>query len=235
MRRDYHNWLSPRLERQMELLVFGHAGTPVVVFPTTQGRFYEYEDSGMVSALEGKINAGQIQLFCVDSVDSESWLNRAVHPHERVRRQVTYEQYVLEELVPLIRGVNGPGLITVTGCSLGGYQSVNLTLRHPDLVASCISMSGIFDLKRFMDDYYDEDFYFNNPVDYLANTTDPWFLERYGKLKLVLAAGDHDESLSDNRHLAQTLANKNVAACLDVWSGKPDQWALWRAMALKLL
>ncbi len=31
----------------MELLVFGHAGLPVLVFPTSGGRFYEFEDQGM--------------------------------------------------------------------------------------------------------------------------------------------------------------------------------------------
>jgi esterase/lipase superfamily enzyme len=53
MVREYHKWHSPRLSRQMELLVFGHAGLPVVVFPTSGGRFYEFEDRGMIAALSG--------------------------------------------------------------------------------------------------------------------------------------------------------------------------------------
>ena len=61
----------------MELLVFGHAGMPVLVFPTSGGRFFEFEDRGMVAALAGRIDAGELQLFCVDSVDRESWYNRA--------------------------------------------------------------------------------------------------------------------------------------------------------------
>src|ERR1700719_596773 len=55
MNREYHKWYSPRLGRDMELLVFGHAGLPVLVFPTSGGRFYEFEDRGMVGALGGKI------------------------------------------------------------------------------------------------------------------------------------------------------------------------------------
>ena len=54
MNREYHKWKSSRLGREMELLVFGHAGMPVVVFPTSGGRFYEFEDRGMIGALEGK-------------------------------------------------------------------------------------------------------------------------------------------------------------------------------------
>ena len=37
MNREYHKWYSPRLGRDMELLVFGHAGLPVLVFPTSGG------------------------------------------------------------------------------------------------------------------------------------------------------------------------------------------------------
>ena len=91
MRRDYHNWYSHRLGRGMELLSFGHAGLPVVVFPSSQGRFYEYEDRGMIAAVAQKIERGHLQVFCLDSVDSESWYNRSIHPHDRVMRHNAYE------------------------------------------------------------------------------------------------------------------------------------------------
>ncbi|WP_295438711.1 hypothetical protein [uncultured Thiodictyon sp.] len=41
MNREYHRWYSERLGRTMELLVFGHAGAKVLVFPTRDGRFHE--------------------------------------------------------------------------------------------------------------------------------------------------------------------------------------------------
>ena len=44
MHREHHRWHSPSLGRDMELLVFGHGGARVLVFPTSQGRFYEWED-----------------------------------------------------------------------------------------------------------------------------------------------------------------------------------------------
>ena len=46
MNREYHKWYSPYLGREMELLVFGHGGTPLVVFPTSMGRFFDYEERG---------------------------------------------------------------------------------------------------------------------------------------------------------------------------------------------
>ncbi|WP_332368664.1 hypothetical protein [Spirosoma telluris] len=76
MQREYHKWFSPNLSRDMELLVFGHAGARVLVFPTRRGRFHEYEDLGLVNALADRIENGWLQLFCVDSVDRESVYNR---------------------------------------------------------------------------------------------------------------------------------------------------------------
>jgi esterase/lipase superfamily enzyme len=73
MHRSYHRWFSPRLGRDMEVLVFGHAGMRVLAFPSSRGRFWEWEHQGMVHALSGQVNAGRLQLFCVDGVDEESW------------------------------------------------------------------------------------------------------------------------------------------------------------------
>ena len=58
---EYHKWWSNNLHQEMELKVYGHAGKPVVVFPTQGGKFYQFEDFGMVGACnpflaEGKIN-----------------------------------------------------------------------------------------------------------------------------------------------------------------------------------
>jgi esterase/lipase superfamily enzyme len=234
MRRDYHNWYSQRLNRNMELLAHGHAGLPILVFPTSQGRFFEYENAGMIDAISQKIDSGNLQVFCVDSVDSESWYNRGIHPHERVMRHIAYESYILYEVVPLIKGVNGAQQICTTGCSLGAYHALNFALKHPDVTSGCIAMSGSFDLKPFMDGYSDNDFYFNSPLDYLPNMNDPWFLERYQKMRLVLAAGDHDICLGENFRMADVLGKKGIPHLLDVWTGgERHDWPLWQRMAVK--
>lgn len=44
----------------MELLVFGHAGARVVVFPTSQGRFFQWEDMGMMDTLGEHLERGWI-------------------------------------------------------------------------------------------------------------------------------------------------------------------------------
>lgn len=80
MYREYYKGHSSGLGREMELLVFGHTGLPVIAFPTSGGRFFEFEDKGMIGALADRIDTGQLQLFCVDSVNMESWYNRQIPP-----------------------------------------------------------------------------------------------------------------------------------------------------------
>jgi esterase/lipase superfamily enzyme len=125
MVREYHKRYSIRLNREMEVLVFGAAGLPVVAFPTSCGRFFDFEDRGMVEALSDKINAGRLQLFCVDSVDAESWYNRRAAPRWRITRQMQYEDYLIQELLPLLRQKNRDPRLLSLGCSFGGYHAVN--------------------------------------------------------------------------------------------------------------
>ena len=45
MQRDYIKEFSHALGREMEVLHFGHAGRPLLVFPTSMGRFYQWRIS----------------------------------------------------------------------------------------------------------------------------------------------------------------------------------------------
>src|SRR6266849_4542019 len=152
MNREYLKWYSPRLQREMELLVFGHAGTPAIVFPTSMGRFYDYEDRGMIDAVRDKYENGEMQAFCVDSVDSESWYNKSIPPLQRVLRHEAYERYLVDEVIPLIHTRAAENL-GATGCSFGGYHALNLAFRHPDLISWCVIMSGAADISEFLDGY----------------------------------------------------------------------------------
>lgn len=231
MNREYFKWYSHGLGRDMELLVFGHGGVPAIVFPTSQARFYEFEDRGMVGAIWHKIEHGEWQLFCVDSLDAESWYNRNVPPRWRIARQVQYQRYIREEVVPLVRNRNQHSQLITIGCSFGGYHAVNLALRHPDLFTGCLSMSGAFDLTRFLHGYYDDDVYFNTPPHYLANMNDSWYLEHYRRNKYVLATGWDDQCLGQNQHLAHLLGSHGVGHQLAVWdTWNSHDWPTWQSM-----
>jgi esterase/lipase superfamily enzyme len=235
MNREYHNNYSRELGRNMELLVFGTGGLPLLVFPTSQGRFFDYEDHGMVAVVQPKIDRGELQLYCLDSVDSESWYNKSVHPRERVQRHMQFERYLLNEFLRWMRSRNQSPRIGITGCSFGGYHSVNFALRHPDLVSLCVSMGGAFDIRQFLDGYYDEDCYFNCPPDYLANLNDEWYLTHYRNMKLVLATGEDDICRAENERLSGIMNAKQIPHWLDIWGDHTGHdWPWWQRMSAKL-
>src|ERR1700761_8037343 len=95
MDREYIKWYSPALQKDMELLVFGHAGTAIIFFPARMGRFYDYENWGVIESLRPKIEKGYIQLYWVESVDCQSFYNYQCHPAKKVHRHPQYEQYII--------------------------------------------------------------------------------------------------------------------------------------------
>ena len=232
MTRDYHRWYSHALGRDMDLLVFGHAGPPVIVFPSSMGAFFEFEDRGMVEALRHKLDHGALQLFCVSSVDSESWYARRAHPRQRVERHLQYESYLLTDVVPLIRQINRHQGIGVTGCSFGAYHAMVLALRHPTLFTSCITLSGAFDISQFLNGYADTDAYLLNPPAFLPGLHDPFYLEAYRRNKFVLATGEWDICRKANEDFSALLGAKGIPHSLHVWGyGSKHDWPDWLPMA----
>ena len=233
MHREYHKWWSPRLGRDMELKIIGHGGVPVMVFPTSGGRFYEFEDRKMPECVQGRVDGGHVQFFCVDSVDMESWYNREVGSRWRIARHVQYEDYLIHEVVPLMKQKNwSPQLISL-GCSFGGYHAVNIALKHPDVFSGFLSMSGAYDLVgNMLRGYHDDDVYLNMPTQYLANLSDPWFFDQYRHNKrYVLATGTHDQCWADNESLARVMRRKDIPVQLDVWGDNTGHdWPYWQRM-----
>ncbi len=77
-----------------------------------------------------------------------------------------------------------PGIaITTMGASMGVYHAANTLFRYPHLVKRCYALSGMYDLRRLMDGGYDDNFYFHNPVDYLANPERPVVLRAARELR----------------------------------------------------
>ena len=235
MNREYHKWWSPSLGRDMELMIYGRGGFPMITFPSSRGRFFDYENNGLIGAVNWQYEQGHLQAFCVDSVDSESFYNRHAHPHDRIRRHMQYEAYVMNEVVPLIRQKNQHPRLGLTGCSFGGYFSLNFALKYPWVFSDCISMSGSFDIRQFLGGYYDEDCYFNNPPDYLPNLSDHNILERFRQnSRLVLATSEWDPCLDANWLMAKIMGPKSIPHWLDVWGpGVKHDWPYWREMAKK--
>lgn len=230
MHRSHHKWFSSTLNRDMELLIFGHSGAPLIVFPTSQGSFFEYEDRGMVGALADPLERGLLQLICIESVDSESWYCSWAHPSGRIARHIQYDQYVLNEVVPFVRQDNRNDFWMTTGCSFGAYHAINFGLRHPDVIRRSIGLSGLYDMRSFMDGYYNQDFYFNNPIDYTANLHDADHIQRLQQQDIILAIGAEDTARWSNDKLSTNLWRAGIGNALRIWDGWAHDWPFWDKM-----
>lgn len=233
--REHHSWHSPALGREMELLVLGHGGARVLVFPTSMGRFYEWEDREMPQALAEHLRNGWVQLFCVDSVDQESWYATWKWPGDRAHRHLQYEQYLLREVLPFTTSRNPNPFLVATGASFGAYHAVNFAFRNPHLVGRVIGLSGLYDIRRFTDGHEDANVVANNPSHYVSLLSDHGHLEAMRRMDIVLATGADDAFVDNNRYLSGALWDKGVGNALRIWDGWAHDWPWWRQMIVKYI
>lgn len=230
MNEQHVRWFTPHLSRDFEMLTFGHAGLPVILFPTSLGRYYQNKDFGLTGAAAPFVDAGRVKLYCPDGIDEQSWYNKSIAPADRVRTHMAYERVILHDVVPRAQRETGHARVVVAGASFGGYHAVNFAFRHPDLVSHCLSLSGSFDIRSFLDGHYDDDVYFNNPVDYIPNLNDAWFLGQLRRMGIILGTGDRDPCRDRNLHLSRLLDARGLPHFLDdrKWCG--HDWNYWRDM-----
>lgn len=234
MHREHHRWYTGRLGREMDILVYGHYGQPLLAFPTSGGDHREYEGQGMIDALRHPIESGKVKVFCVNAMNNESWYDKGAHPRHRSYVQSQYDAYIASEVAPFIEASCAtPGIaITTTGSSFGAYHAANTLLKHPDRFRRCLALSGVYDIRRFMDGDYDDNFYFNNPVDYVANLSDPWYYHhlRRSDIRLATGHGPYEDSGPTYR-FSEILRRKEIPHSLDDWG--PDgghDWPYWKKM-----
>lgn len=226
MREELFKWYSPNLSKDIEMQVFGHAGYPVIVFPTTMGRYYEAKDFKLIESVRWFVEQGKVTIYCPDSINELSWYNKKIHPAQKVQNHIWYDKMVVDEIVNKIRHKSPTGRVAVAGCSFGGYHAANFAFRHPEMVSHMLSMSGSFDIKSFLDGYYDDNVYFNNPIDFIVNSDNPsiW------NMKIILGTSEWDICRVANEDLSAILKRKNIDHWLDMRGWKEHDWPLWREM-----
>ena len=217
------------------VVAYGSWGRPVLVFPSQEGNAFDYEDRGMVDAVAWLVDEGRVKLYTVDSYDSASWCHGGLPLEERARRHETYERWITGVVTPWIHDdCGGFQQIVVTGCSLGAYHAANVALRHADLYPLAICQSGVYDLSALGGGERGDAFYFNNPVDYVANLGGDHLDWLRGHVSLVLTAGqgaweDSTGALESTRRFADLLHGKGIRCELDVWGHDVSHdWPWWQ-------
>ncbi|MBB4764795.1 esterase family protein [Amorphoplanes digitatis] len=236
MNRRVEHLHSPAIGAAGTVIAYGHWGRPVLVFPAEAGGAHDFESWGMVDAVADLIDAGRAKVYCVDSIDSQSWSNKGAPIEERARRHNAYESWLLDQVVPWIHGdCGGPVDVLTTGCSMGAFHAANFTLKHGHLASRALCLSGNYDPSRWSGwGERGEAAYFNNPMDYVPNMDGDHldWLRSTVSLTLVCGQGmweDTTGTLESTRAFAAVLAAKGIPHELDVWGHDvAHDWPWWR-------
>ena len=232
----YDKWHSPSLGRDMEIKTYGRGGKPVLYIPCQDGRFYDFENFGMLDAWRPFLEAGQATVFSVDTLDTETWSYKNGNPYWRIRRHEDWMRYLTEEVVPFIRMIcreygwkTNPGVMAF-GSSLGATHAANLYFRFPDLFDEVLALSGIYDASYGFDGYMDEKVYLNSPLNYLPNMApDHPFMEKYRRNRAVFCVGQGPWEIPEStRELDRVLKEKGIPATVDYWGyDVQHDWSWW--------
>ncbi len=234
MNREIHSWYSPNLNKNMELVVYGHYGFSLLLLPTAAADYLEYERFLMIDVLKPHIESGKVKVFSINSINSESWLNPRMHPRHKSIRHVQFNEYVYKEVVPFIKhktSMETP--IILSGASLGALHAANLFFRRPDLIDGVIAMSGNYDLSTYTGGYHDQDVYFNSPMQYLPNLHDEYWLGHIRKSRHIhiMTGSGAWETPEATINFSRMLDAKGIPHELDVWGpDMPHDWPTWRMM-----
>ena len=233
MVKEIHNWYSPALNKEMPIAVYGHYGDALLMIPTAAADYLEYERFQLIEELRPLIDAGKIKIFSVNSINTESWMNKQMEGAHKAIRQNQFNEYVFNEVVPFIKNFTSNETPIITcGASFGAFHSMNLFLKRPDLFSGVIAMSGVYDLMEYTDGYYDEQVYFNSPSHYIPNLTDHAILEkiRSGKIIIATGSGNHEDP-NANRRFSDLLNTKSIPHRLEIWAADVHHdWPTWRKM-----
>jgi len=235
MKTEYFKEYSPALDRDMEFMVYGHGGRPVLYIPCQDGRFHDFGDFHMAETLSPWIESGQIIVFSVDTLDRETWSNKDGDPCWRARRHEQWMNYLTLEMAPFILNWTKQSGIIAFGCSLGATHAVNLYLRRPDLFTGLLALSGIYTADYGFGGYMDEVVYQNSPVHYMANLPEnPPYIDMFNHQRAAVCVGQGPWELPDStRQLAGICYRKGIRTWFDFWGYDcAHDWPWWYRQVL---
>lgn len=233
MDKDVARWHSSRLEQQVQLVRWGHYGTPVLLFPTAGGDAEEVERFHLVGAVAGLVDAGRIKVYSTDSIAGRAWISREHSGAYCSRVQTLFDAFIYNEVVPAIRSdCRSDGIeVIAAGASIGAFNAVASVCRHPDVFRMALAMSGTYDLSKFLSGDFNDDFYFSSPLHFLPGLAGRQ-LDMLRRRFVLMPSGEGDyEDIGESWRMAEVLGAKGIPNRVDSW-GKAyrHDWETWRAM-----
>ena len=233
MKYEEVSWFSERLNRHMNIKIYGHYGVPVIAFPCLGKQSDDFYNNGMIDVLSPFIEGGRMKLFCLDSNDDETVNSSNWDKAKCGYKFEMYHQYLVNEVMPLIYDKQGgfcmPYLI---GMSMGGTHASNNFFRRPDLFAGFIALSAEYSIGNYFH-YMDENIYNNSPTHYLANMPkNHYYIDLYNQRKMISVVGEGAYEylvIESNYELRNIAYEKGINIEFHFWDHNSiHDWPSWK-------
>ena len=216
MHREYHRWFSHRVGREMGCVVYGHYGVPVLAFPA--------------AAASGSSRTwASFRRSPVRGRGTRQVLRRGLEQ----RRQLVQQRRTRSTAAgcsacstSTSAGRSFPSSTTTAGAAADcddGRITRRLSCREHALQASRRREALLGDVgpvrhAPFMDGLTDDNFYFNNPIDYLGGLHDPGMIGLLNTCDIHIITGtgpwekpEHSYHLSHSRSRASVIISTTGA------------------------
>lgn len=231
--RASETWHSPSLQMDMTLIRYGHYGMPLLLYPTAGGDAAEPERFYLVRCLEPFIREGRLKVYCVDSIAGRTWMTESNVPHA-VWIQKQFDACIREEVVPAIRTDcrNDNIEIMTAGASIGAFNALLTICRHPDVFNRALCMSGTFDLQKWLQGQWYDEFYYLSPLHFVPNLPEGEQLDRLRSRNILIVTGTGDyENPDESWKVAHALGSRGIPNRIDLWEEHwRHDWETWREM-----
>ncbi len=234
MKYEERGWYSSRLNKWMNIKIYGHYGKSFLVLPCQDKNSDDFANNGMIAHLANYIEEGKIKLFCVDGADEMSVSSTNWNKEECINHLNDYYFYIIYEVIPFIKDMSGQDCLPfLIGASMGASHATNLFFRFVDNFDGIIALSGGYDMPFYFDSYCNSVLYDNSPLLYLPNMDNNHpYIAKYNAKRMIFVVGQGDYEflvLDSNLRLKQILQDKHINAWFDIWSKDyPHDWSAWK-------
>jgi len=225
MQQEIHKFYSENLSKDVNISVYGHFGISLLVFPSINDESSDIEESGMLEAIAPLIEKGKFKVFTLPTVNNESWHNNNLSNLDKSKRHFEYNQFLVVDMLPFIYNQCGGAVPIITaGASVGAFHAANTYFRRPDIFLGTIALSPTFNIRKLTGGYFDENCYFNSPIDYIPNLNDEYWLSYLRSRKHVhlLSGSGEGENPNEIIHFSSVLVHKGISHKSEIWGNEYD-------------
>ena len=221
---QHTEYFSNTLNRNINLEVTGHWGHPILMFPSSGGKYTHNSDFGLNESVMRYVEEGRIKLYNVETIDMLSFYADDLPADVIIHNYELYMSFLKDELIPYIQKECNSHRLAVAGCSFGGFHAANTAFRFPDVVSHLFSLSGVFNIRNFTPDSDDMRIYYNCPNEFMVDE-ESW---KYKHMQIVLSTSDWDSCKPKNENMAGILESKGIPYWYDEKKWIEHDWPLWK-------